>query len=230
MVYSDYMEKVIGIYAIKNTITGRSYVGQSMNTYVRLSQHKSDLKNNRHRNKYLQQDVNVYGLENFEFVILERIYGDNCSRELLDFLEKKHISILKSNCRMTGYNIESGGMLTKNMAEETKQIISLSKIGRTHIVSEETKQKMRENHSHYWLGKKHSEETKKLLSKMRKGKPSHLKGKNISNAHKDKIAKSQTGARWMNKDGVSHFVHIDKIEQYLSNGYVFGRTPFKKHK
>jgi group I intron endonuclease len=60
-----------GIYAIKNKINGKMYIGSSYNIKQRFTAHKSALKNNNHRNKHLQNAWNKYGEDNFEFIIIE---------------------------------------------------------------------------------------------------------------------------------------------------------------
>lgn len=47
------------------------YVGSSKNLYARLSEHRTDLKLNRHSNTYLQNVYNKYGINNFFIDIIE---------------------------------------------------------------------------------------------------------------------------------------------------------------
>jgi group I intron endonuclease len=78
-----------GIYKIINKIDGKYYVGSSQNITNRWYRHKSNLKKNKHWNKYLQNAYNKYGSDNFEYVIVEyvivsdllkveQIYLDEC--------------------------------------------------------------------------------------------------------------------------------------------------------
>lgn len=60
-----------GIYKITNQINGKTYVGSSKDMYMRCANHLSTLKFRRHRNEYLQRSVDKYGIDNFEFVVLE---------------------------------------------------------------------------------------------------------------------------------------------------------------
>lgn len=48
-----------------------------------------------------------------------------------------------------------------------------------------------ENKSHPWMGKKHTEDSKKKISVNRMGKPNGWKGKKLSQAHKAKISKTR---------------------------------------
>ena len=45
----------------------------------------------------------------------------------------------------------------------------------------------------FWLGKKHSQSTKDKLSKIRKGKPSKLKGRKLSDEFRRKLSESRIG-------------------------------------
>lgn len=77
------MNKISGIYKITCLIDGRCYIGQSVNVFVRLKQHKSNLKSNRHENKYLQGLYNQFGANNFTYELIEE-----CSIEELDERER----------------------------------------------------------------------------------------------------------------------------------------------
>lgn len=59
-----------GIYAIKNILTGRMYIGSSKNVKYRFATHIRELDSGRHVNKPLQTDYNKFGAETFEAVLL----------------------------------------------------------------------------------------------------------------------------------------------------------------
>ena len=70
--------KVSGIYTITNNVTGKLYIGESLDIYRRWhDEHIPQLRKNRHYNKELQNDFNKYGEENFCFEILERYSGND---------------------------------------------------------------------------------------------------------------------------------------------------------
>lgn len=72
------MNKVSGIYTITNRVTGKLYIGESLDIYRRWhDEHIPQLRKNRHYNKGLQNDFNKYGEENFSFEILERYSGND---------------------------------------------------------------------------------------------------------------------------------------------------------
>ena len=57
----------IGIYRIVNSITGRTYIGSSINVTKRLKDHRYKLAYNRHVNKYLLASWNKHGESVFIF-------------------------------------------------------------------------------------------------------------------------------------------------------------------
>lgn len=69
-------EIISGVYVIKNLKNGDVYVGSSIDIYGRWRQHVWKLNNNKHHNKHLQNAWNVYGENNFDFIIVEKIVGD----------------------------------------------------------------------------------------------------------------------------------------------------------
>ena len=58
-----------GIY--KFSAGGHIYIGSSKNLYARLAEHRTDLKENRHSNNFLQKVYNKYGIENIQIDIVE---------------------------------------------------------------------------------------------------------------------------------------------------------------
>lgn len=120
------MKKIIsGIYAIKNKINDKIYIGSSNNIGHRWNTHLSQLSNDKHHNDHLQNSWNYYGGEFFDFTIQEE-----CSVDLLDFKEEFWIEFYKSWNQEFGYNI------------------SRYVDGRT-IFSEETKLKMKRCHLNF---------------------------------------------------------------------------------
>ena len=54
------------IYFIKNKITGKYYIGETIDYKNRISHHFTDLKYNNHHSHKLQNAYNTYGKDNFE--------------------------------------------------------------------------------------------------------------------------------------------------------------------
>jgi len=62
-----------GIYKIINKLDGKYYIGSSQNITKRWYSHKTRLKHNKHWNSYLQNAYNKYGVNNFEYTIVEYV-------------------------------------------------------------------------------------------------------------------------------------------------------------
>jgi group I intron endonuclease len=131
-----------GIYLIKNKINNKYYIGKTEeNFYRRWTFHKWQLKNNIHENKHLQRAFNKYGLDNFEFKILVVCNANDD----INKLEKEYIEIYDSY--KNGYNQTLGGEGTSG-----------------NKLSEKSKKSIGEKNKINMTGKKHSEETKRLIS------------------------------------------------------------------
>lgn len=63
-----------GIYSIRNKENNKRYIGESTNIIKRFKEHKESLEQNKHHSYKLQKDYNKYGVDNFEFEILEIVY------------------------------------------------------------------------------------------------------------------------------------------------------------
>lgn len=87
---------MIGIYKITNKLNNKVYIGQSNNVLRRLSEHKKQRKVD------IDSYINVLGVDNFEFEILEE-----CSKEELNEKEQQYIE--QYNSMKDGYNIQQGG-------------------------------------------------------------------------------------------------------------------------
>ena len=81
-----------GIYKIENIIDGKVYIGSSINISKRLKNHKIMLSGGYHDNKYLQNSVVKYGINNFNFEVLEICDEDNLVKK-----ENYFIDLYKSN-------------------------------------------------------------------------------------------------------------------------------------
>lgn len=113
------------IYRILNKINGKSYIGQTVQLKTRWSGH---VRSSRDGSSKIGEAIKKYGLENFEFVILEEVE----SQEDLDRLEKHYISFFETNMSSGGhgYNLTDGGfsgVRGLKMSDETKTLMSEKK-------------------------------------------------------------------------------------------------------
>jgi len=77
-----------GVYKITNTLSGRFYFGSSMNLKRRKAQHLSDLKNNKHKNQFMQNDFNKSGMCAFHFEIVKYCTKEEMIKEEQVFLDR----------------------------------------------------------------------------------------------------------------------------------------------
>lgn len=84
-------KSICGIYLITNKITGRIYVGQSIDCFRRFNEHCS------RKRLVIDKDIYKYGVENFNFTIIKR-----CKVSTLSYWENYYI--YKFNSFHNGYN------------------------------------------------------------------------------------------------------------------------------
>ena len=93
---------MIGIYKITNKVNGHSYIGQSIHIEERFKEHQNKYNWDREKDKPLYQAFQKYGLNNFNFEIIEE-----CRPEQLNIKEQYWIDFY--NTYKDGYNQTSGG-------------------------------------------------------------------------------------------------------------------------
>jgi group I intron endonuclease len=155
-------KQISGIYRILNTINGKSYVGSAIDSDSRWYFHRYELKKSIHHSDHLQKAVNKYGIENFEFNVIETI--ENPTKELLEDRENYWIQFYDSANPEKGYNIcpKAGTSLGFKHTEETLKHLKEIKSGKNNPR----------------FGTKHTEETKQKMSKSQTGKKISAEAKN----------------------------------------------------
>lgn len=139
------------IYKITNKINSKIYIGQTTTSLaIRWKDHKRLKKR---QMTPIKLAIQKYGEHNF---IIDQIDSATSIRELNE-KEEYWISFYNSTNKKVGYNLMSRSSGKGAHSPETIQKMSRVKKGKT--------------------GRKHSEETKRLFSLMRKGKPSPHVGK-----------------------------------------------------
>jgi group I intron endonuclease len=177
------------IYRITNKITGKCYIGQ---TVQKLKDRWHDhIRGDKQPEGYLHRAINKYGAENFT---MEEIDSSKTTGGL-NVLEEFYIRMYDT-ISPKGYNLHPGGF-NKMCHPDTKEKISRALKGReipnrwsggnTTTPSEETRAKIsatlkgRPIANRYTGGNKspRTEEQKKHLSKLNKGKPNMVLNKRI---------------------------------------------------
>lgn len=149
-----------GIYAIKNKVNNKLYIGKSVNIYERIRFHINKLnKKDKNDNIYLINSWYKYGRENFEYIILEDLPKND---KILKEKELYWILKLKSNNRDFGYNLRLDSETKCILSEETKKRMSISK---TKLYSNPEYNNMKHSHK-YW--KNNPNAVKKMAKKVSK--------------------------------------------------------------
>ena len=96
--------KISGIYKITNTITGDFYIGSSKNIKQRWREHKKPSVWKRFSNSPMYHDMQKYGVDKFEFQILEEVEADSLKEKEQQFIETLKPTYNSNNAK--GLNIE----------------------------------------------------------------------------------------------------------------------------
>ena len=97
-------EKISGIYKITNTITGDFYIGSSKNVKQRLACHKCQSTWNEQPNNPMYIDMQKYGVEKFDFQILEEVESEHLKEKEQQFIETLKPTYNSNNAN--GWDIE----------------------------------------------------------------------------------------------------------------------------
>ena len=106
------------IYAIKNKTNGKMYIGKTeyTNPIRRFKIHLAERKKSRCKGRALYRALNQYGVENFEFQILEETTSDLAS-------EREQYYIQLYDTYKNGYNETLGGDGTPYVQFEVEEIL-----------------------------------------------------------------------------------------------------------
>lgn len=178
-------------YIYKHTSpSGKSYIGQTTqkDPGMRWRNGRGYLSTTSYGEQtYFARAIKKYGWKNFTHEILWK--GEVSSIEELNQLEEDFI-LSEGTLAPDGYNLKTGG--------------------KNHITTEETRGRMKKNHVGN-LGKKHSNETKALMSTRQSGKNNPMYGKPVSQETRDKRANSMKAK---NK-GKHHYTNgVDEVLAY----------------
>lgn len=111
-------ENLSGVYKIVNLITNDFYIGSTNKFWERFKSHKSELQRAKSSSRILQNAVIKYGLDNFEFTILEI-----CS----NYRERECVLIRELS---PYYNIVLESQEKRIISDDTRKRMSQSQKGR----------------------------------------------------------------------------------------------------
>jgi group I intron endonuclease len=177
-------EKICGIYQIvSKTHPERIYIGSTIDYFNRKRRHLQQLNKGTHHSPALQNHVNKYGIDDFEFSIIETF----------DFISKEHL-ISREQFYLDTYhpylNVKkiADSSIGLKRSDETKRKIGDASKG--HTMPEHVKQLLVSINT----GRTQSQEARDKISKGNKGKPRPWQSeynKGNTYGHKNKGKKSQ---------------------------------------
>jgi len=184
--------KICGIYKITSP-SKKVYIGQSIDIVRRFWHYK---KLYCEKQFALYNSLKKYGVEKHKFDIVCQ-----CDRTELNNLEIYYIELYQCFNSEYGLNLRTGGKQNIICSDETRKKLSDSCRGKTAWnkgLTKENNERLKlngEKHSLKMKGRKASEETKKKMSDMRKGKNNSFYGKHHSEEQKQKISNSKIGKK-----------------------------------
>jgi hypothetical protein len=196
------------IYKITNTINNKIYIGK----------HCTNNKNDNYfgSGTLLLQAIEKYGIKKFtKEIILE------CNSE--EELDQKEREIVNEEfiARLDTYNIRIGGTGGGSGGDMTIPSKTLHILMKDEEWKKEWQQKIKAGLDLYYqknpgamkrfFGKQHTEETKKIISRSKKGK-----GLGASN--------SQYGTCWITKNGINKKILKTDLIKYTKQGWFKGRV------
>jgi len=185
---------MIGVYTIVHTQSRKFYVGSSIDVKKRLITHKSKLRNNRHHCNYLQNAVNKYGIDSFQFIVQSEAKTESEAREIEQAVLDAFFSDTY-NSKNTALGASVGELnpmkrpeIAKKVSEKRKGMVFTA----AHIarLSEVRKGKPTGR-----KGYKASDETRLKMRLARLGKPSPKKGVVLSAEQRERLSKARTGVK-----------------------------------
>lgn len=179
------IRQIFYLYRITNTINGKIYIGQSVDTNSRWRAHRREsAKHN--PNSLISKAIKKYGNTAFEFEVVAACKTWEDANDAETLLIKQYNSQIPN-----GYNVAPGG-INAPKTDEWKSKVSKKLMG--HPVSDETRKKQSlakvgkriSPATEFKKGNKLSEETKKKMSESRKGRK-------VSKETREKISKTLMG-------------------------------------
>jgi group I intron endonuclease len=118
---------MIGVYKIINNITGKIYVGSSVDIEKRWKRHTAGLRGGNHHNMYMQIDYNCHGIDSFDIAIVEKF-------ELIDrndLYDKESFWINEISPEYNMGMVHGGDNIsTHPLNDEIRKKISISQTGK----------------------------------------------------------------------------------------------------
>lgn len=199
----DKIDKISGVYKIRNIINGKNYIGSTKNILSRWKDHSNELSKGTHRSHSLTEDYNKYGIDAFEFSILDF----NIKKSELVNLEHSRIRGHLSDESDYGYNTVSMFKTNKNKSTNSTILKEIDII--------EIKKRIVNKESHRNIAKQFGVTTS-VISGIKNGASWNY----IKTPYDDDIANSNIGKRAGESNGCSKLTENDikVIKERLKDG------------
>jgi group I intron endonuclease len=168
----------MGIYKIINVVNNKFYVGSAVNFSRRKARHFSELRHNKHNNRWLQASWNKHGEAAFVFAIVEEVQDKELLLEVENRWLKEHVGKeycynigVDATAPMLGMSGEASPTWGYKHTPEALAIITSASTGRKH--SSEDIEKIRQ----HWIGKPKSASTRAKISATLSGEGNYWYGK-----------------------------------------------------
>jgi group I intron endonuclease len=149
--------KLTGIYGIRNKVSGKFYVGQSIDIHRRWTKHKAAALRPSGKTALLDA-LRAYGADGFDFIVIEE-----CVESELN--ERERHWIAKLDAMANGYNhLDGGGQGPRLLRDDTRERFRAAQLGKK--ASAETREKI----SRSSKGRRPTDETRAKMSAAMKGR------------------------------------------------------------
>lgn len=199
------MSDVAGIYLLRNTVSGRVYVGQSVHIRRRWNEHRASA--NRGDKSRLYDAMRRYGVDAFQLVVLEE-----CGPALFD--ERELYWMDRLSARVDGYNLMPAGQNGRVADAAMRELIAGKLRGRklspSHV----------ENIRQGQIGRKHTDETKaKIGAGNRKPKSAEAALKTAAGLRRyfERLTPEQRAEHASKRSG---WFHTDALKQAVSARFI----------
>ena len=180
----------MGIYKIINVVNNKFYVGSAVNFSRRKARHFSELRHNKHNNRWLQASWNKHGEQAFIFAIVEEVQDKALLLEVENRWLKEHVGKdycynigVDATAPMLGMSGEASPTWGYKHTPEALAVITSASTGRKH--TPEDIEKIRQ----HWVGKPKSAEVRAKISATLSGEGNFWYGKKRPD-HGTKVSKA----------------------------------------
>lgn len=145
------------VYIIKCIKNNKIYVGQTIDIKRRIWEHKHALEGSKHKNKYLQEDFNKYGIASFNVIVIK----ENLDRKARLLLETELIQKYGGIESKNVYNFQDN--IHENI--EMRKIVSEHQKGK--IINPKSIEKMKKSLTNRKLSEQHKNKIKQSCKKFK---------------------------------------------------------------